>query len=322
MDAHQMATHQRKRQVRELNHWEAWLTEGRGSFHVENLEWVFRMLRYGLQATGLLSRGEQNARSPILKKLRFSFAALPEELCGLRILHLSDLHADGLAGLVEGICARLQGLRVDICVLTGDYRFAVRGPCHSMYANMEKILDAVDARYGTVGILGNHDFWEEVPELERMGVTMLVNNAHEIRHNRASLWLVGVDDPHYYGCDDLPAALQTVPADGFKILLVHSPEMIPDAAAQGIHLYLCGHTHGGQIRLPGIGPILLNSNCPRKYTYGRWQYDSVQGYTSAGVGSSGLPVRFLCPPEIGLIELRCAHIHTPETYHVKEKNYE
>jgi predicted MPP superfamily phosphohydrolase len=81
--------------------------------------------------------------------------------------------------------------------------------------------------------------------------------------------------------------------------------MLEDAAQHGVHLYLCGHTHGGQICLPIIGPIIVNANCHRKYTRGVWRYKNVQGYTSAGVGTSGVPVRFFCRPEIGLIELRC-----------------
>jgi hypothetical protein len=86
---------------------------------------------------------------------------------------------------------------------------------------------------------------------------------------------------------------------------VHTPEIIEAAALYGIDLYLCGHTHGGQICLPWIGPIIVNANCPRRFTQGVWRYKQVQGYTSAGVGTSGVPVRFFCPPEIALIELRC-----------------
>jgi predicted MPP superfamily phosphohydrolase len=135
---------------------------------------------------------------------------------------------------------------------------------------------------------------------------MLMNNALELRCGRESAWIIGVDDPHYYGCDDLPAALSDVPSEAFKILLVHTPEIITEAEEHGVDLYLCGHTHGGQICLPFIGPLIINANCPRAYARGVWKYKSLQGYTSPGVGTSGLSVRFFCPPEIGLIELRCA----------------
>lgn len=192
-----------------------------------------------------------------------------------------------------------------LCVLTGDYRFEVYGPCHNVSYHMEKILAQVHARDGIVGILGNHGFMEEVSALELMGVKMLVNEGLVVHRGPAVLWLIGLDDPHDYGCDDLPGALHGVPLRDSRILLVHTPEMIEDAEASGIQLYVCGNTHRGQICLGGLGPLLVNANCPRPYTRGIWQYGWMRGDTSAGVGASLLPVRFFCPPEIGLIELCC-----------------
>ncbi|MHC4946106.1 MAG: metallophosphoesterase, partial [Planctomycetota bacterium] len=90
----------------------------------------------------------------------------------------------------------------------------------------------------------------------------------------------------------------------FKVLAVHTPELFQEASDAGIDLYLCGHTHGGQICLPWIGPVLLNSHCPRRLTRGRWKQGSMQGYTSTGAGSSMVPLRFNCAPEIALIELK------------------
>jgi predicted MPP superfamily phosphohydrolase len=142
-----------------------------------------------------------------------------------------------------------------------------------------------------------------VPAFERMGVKMLVNEAHKIQRGDDHLWLIGLDDPHYYGCDDLPGALSDVAPDAFKILLVHTPEIVAEAERHGIHLYLCGHTHGGQICMPVIGPLITHANCERRYVRGVWHYKTLQGYTNVGVGTSGVPVRFLCPPEIGLLEL-------------------
>jgi uncharacterized protein len=87
-------------------------------------------------------------------------------------------------------------------------------------------------------------------------------------------------------------------ADEVKLLLVHSPEIIPEAARAGVDYYLCGHTHGGQMCLPGSVPLLTNASCARKYVGGVWQHENMAGYTSRGTGSSCLPVRFCCPPEI------------------------
>ncbi len=293
-----------KRRSIELSHLEAWLMRGRGSFHIENLLGFRHFLQAVLWLTRLRSRGERNALNPAVRDISFEFDTLPERFSGFRILHLSDIHVDGLDGLAECVSERIRDLKVDLCVLTGDYRFEVRGPCRNAYYNMEKILSSVNARHGVVGILGNHDFFEEVQEMERMGVRMLVNEALELRNGQDSMWIIGVDDPHYYGCDDLPTALDGVPDDAFKILLVHTPEIIEEAEKNEVDLYMCGHTHGGQICLPFIGPLLVNTSCPREYTHGIWEYKRLKGYTSAGVGSSCVPVRFFCAPEIGLVELR------------------
>ena len=293
-----------KRNLIEQQHLKARLTLGRGSFHLEKLHILPKIMLAGLRVSGLLARGQRNALDLVIKPVRFEFNALPEVFSGLTILHLSDIHVDGNPGLAERICERIQGLETDVCVMTGDYRYELHGPCNDVYRDMENILASVNARYGIVGILGNHDSAEMIPELERMGVKMLVNEAWEMRNGPESLWFIGVDDPHYYGCDDLPGALNGVPHDAFKILLVHSPELIEEAEEKGVNLYLCGHTHGGQIRLPIMGPLVVNANWSRRYVQGVWQYGNVRGYTSAGVGSAVLPVRFFCPPEIGLIELR------------------
>jgi uncharacterized protein len=174
---------------------------------------------------------------------------------------------------------------------------------------MALILGAIRAKYGVLGILGNHDPAEIAMELAKMGVHMLINDATELRSGGSSLWIAGVDDPHYYGCDDLGTALSDVPNDGFKVLLAHTPEMYEEAHAAGIHLYLCGHTHGGQIRLPkpfrgSWAAPFRNAACPREYTCGTWSHGALQGHTTAGVGASLLPVRYNCPPEIAVIELR------------------
>ncbi|MDH3604170.1 MAG: metallophosphoesterase [Candidatus Tectomicrobia bacterium] len=301
-----------KRQQIERGELQGWARRGR-SYHAQSRRFRDRLLRQGLQLLSLSSWAEANVRQFVVKPLHFSFDTLPEAFDGFTILHLSDLHADGLEGLADDLYDRIQDLEVDLCVLTGDYRFKTTGDCQQVYTSMARILSGVNARHGIAGVLGNHDSFEMISELERLGVKMLLNESHGIQQNSQSIWLAGVDDPHYYGCEDLPVALSEVSADAFKILLVHSPEMYADADAHGIHLYLCGHTHGGQICLPLWGPIVTNANCPRRYTRGRWRHRNMQGYTSSGTGASGVPVRFFCPPEIGLITLHRTATSTPQT---------
>ena len=260
-------------------------------------------LKLGLQLSGLYSRGVANAISPIVRTIKLSFPDLVPELAGLRILHLSDFHIEGTKGLSKALVPILSKLEPDICVMTGDFRFEDSGPCEPLYPLMQQVIGSIGAPLGIFGILGNHDTSEIAYRLEEMGVRMLINESVEINIEGAPLWLVGVDDPFDYRCDDLAGAMAGVPRDSFRVLLAHAPELYEEAAASGIDLYLSGHTHAGQIRLPGIGSIRHNARCPRAYTFGHWEHGAMQGYTSAGVGCSSLPVRFGCPPEIVMIEL-------------------
>src|SRR5207248_667277 len=217
---------------------------------------------------GLYPRGLRNAISPVVRELRFSFTDLPPAFDGFQILQLADLHIDRMDGLTEALLPVIDGLRPDVCVLTGDYRFEDEGPCDEVYTRMRPIVSTVSAKYGIFGILGNHDVSEIAFALEGMGVRMLVNEAVEITQRHASIWLAGIDDPFGYECDDLPGTLSSVPSAAFKVLLAHTPELYCDASARNVQLYMCGHTHAGQIRFPGIGSIRNNARCPRAYAYG------------------------------------------------------
>ncbi len=263
-------------------------------------------LRMVLKCAGAYSRGVRNALSPVVREVSLDFENLPTAFEGFRILQISDLHIDGVDGIAEALVPVLGDLRADLCVLTGDYRFEDHGACEAVYPRMRTILPSIDTPEGIYGILGNHDSAEIAHALEEMGVRMLVNDSVEITRGAQSLAVIGVDDPFDYGCDDLPGALSSVEAGAFKVLLAHVPELYEEAAASGIDLYLSGHTHGGQIRFPLIGSIRNNARCPRAYAYGPWQHGAMRGYTSGGVGCSSLPVRFNCPPEVVLIELRRA----------------
>src|SRR5450756_1910785 len=118
-----------------------------------------------------------------------------------------------------------------------------------------------------------------VPELELMGVQMLLNEATQLQRGTADIVLAGVDDPHFYKCHDLKKALTAVAPDQFVILLSHSPEIAQEAARCGVDFYLCGHTHGGQICLPGGIAVFANASCNRRYVSGSWKCGAMQGYT-------------------------------------------
>ncbi len=261
-------------------------------------------LRFGLSALGLYKRGVRNALTPVIREIRLHFPDLPASFDGFQVLQISDFHIDGVDGLAERLAPILRSLRPDVCVFTGDYRFEDRGECQAVYPRMRLLVDAISAKHGIYGILGNHDAAEIAVALEQMGVHMLINEAARIEQHGEAIWITGVDDPFDYRCDDLDAALADVPAGAFKILLAHAPELYTPAAAAGVHLYLSGHTHAGQIRLPLIGAVKHNSTCPRAYSFGLWEHERMKGYTSAGVGCSALPIRYNCPPELVLFHLQ------------------
>ena len=292
-----------KRRAIESGQLRSWKRKGRTWLHPKR-EWLVRLvLRTFLRGTFLLERGERNAQRPALANLNLEFENLPAAFDGFRLLHISDVHANGFDEAGQRLADLISGIEADLCLLTGDYKFEVAGPWDAAYPVMEAIAGAVRSRYGIAGILGNHDSLEMLEPFEELGIKMLVNQNWEIKHRGETIHILGVDDPHYFGCDDLASARANLPEDSFKILMAHSPEIIPEAEAEGIHLYLCGHTHGGQICLPGIGALHLNANCERKYASGYWRHGRMQGHTSRGVGSSCVPVRFACPPEISLVTL-------------------
>lgn len=264
----------------------------------ENAKPVYTILRYLLKALGLLRRGSSNALTYKTKKIRKRFDNLPESFRGLRLLHLSDIHIDGLTDKGEGLMAEIKKTDFDLCVITGDFLFRTFHDDGESFAQMEKLVDSLECEHGIFGILGNHDFIETVPQLEAMGIKILLNEAEKINKRGEHIWIVGVDDPSVFHAHDLKKGLQQVPHDAFKILLAHSPELFNDAAFLLFDYYLCGHTHGGQICLPGGIPIITNSTSPRGHVAGPWKYKRMEGYTSAGTGTSGLNVRFFCPPEI------------------------
>ena len=273
----------------------------------EQRHWVaFRQMLalFGLmlRICGLYERGVRNARNVRLKCLDLGFQDLPVEFDGFRILHLSDLHVDFLPETLDAALELASGARFDICVLTGDYRKRVSVPFDHILPDFERLVAQVQAQGGIYAILGNHDCADMVPAFEAIGIEVLVNETRRIQRGKAQIHLTGTDDVHYYYTEAARAALETAPA-GFKIALVHSAELADVAAEAGFQLYLAGHTHGGQICLPGGKPIITHMSTHRRYASGLWRHDAMVGYTTTGVGVSGLPVRFNTRGEAVLITL-------------------
>ena len=272
-------------------------------FYWENFDLMPKALGLILDLTRLMGRARANTLRYRLQELDIPIRGLPADFDGYRILHLSDLHIDEILDGGARLCRTVEAMEYDLCVITGDYRFETYGVYDETIARMRRLMEVLDPPDGVVGILGNHDFIEMVPHLESMGIRMLLNESHAIERGPHRVWLVGLDDAYYYEVDDLARATAAVDLAEPVVLLAHSPEVIEEAAASGVDLYLCGHTHGGQVCLPGGVPVIANARCKRSQIAGRWCLRQMQGYTHRGTGSSGLPVRFNCPPDITLHRL-------------------
>ncbi len=274
---------------------------GRTIFHIENAEMLMAALDQTLRWTGLRPRALHGCLDIQAVHNRIPLLGLPPAFRGFRILHLTDLHIDLVPGFANLIAEKCRGLKYDLCVLTGDYRARVTGSYDAAVREMATLVEHLE---GTpYAVLGNHDFIEMVPSLERAGYRFLLNETVVLKRGDDTLYISGVDDPHSYQTDNLQKARDQIPSSGFAVLLAHSPEIYVPAAACGYDLMLCGHTHGGQICLPGGIAIISNGRCPRAMVYGNWAYKEMRGYTSSGTGSSGVPARFFCPPEVVIHEL-------------------
>ncbi len=262
------------------------------------------MIRHGLRAVGLYERGYSNFRDVQIRENEVQIPNLPLAFNGYRILHLSDLHIDLDPSLTDIVIDRLADLDYDLCVITGDFRSDTIGPFERTVSETIRLTGQIDRPiYAT---LGNHDFIEFVPPLEHAGIRFLLNETVVITKSGQNIYLSGIDDSHTYETDDLLRAGRSVPAHAPSILLSHTPDVYAAAAARQYDLMLCGHTHAGQICLPGGIALQKNTSCPRHMVQGAWQHGQMAGYTSSGAGSSSVPIRFFCPPEITVHVLRNA----------------
>ena len=277
---------------------------GRGInfFHPENWYSSHAMLRKILKLSGVYWRGRNNTINFRVTHNTIELPHLPAAFDGYTLLHLSDLHADMYPPAIEALTRELQDLSYDAAVLTGDYRAWTFGDIEASMEGMRVLCDSL--LRPVYGVLGNHDSIRMVPELEAMGVQMLLNEWVALEREGEHIHLSGIDDAHYYKVDNIEKAAEGIPISSVAILLSHTPEIYRQAAHAGFDLFFCGHTHGGQICLPGGFPLTLDARCPRRLGSGAWRHERMQGYTTAGAGTSIVEVRINCPPEITLHTLR------------------
>lgn len=277
---------------------------GRRDGRIDWRDRVVRVSAWALKATGLFARGMANARRVHLNELEVALPELPPALDGFSILHVSDLHIGGVEGTREAVVAAVSGVSADLCVFTGDYRAGFDGGLTATCDTIRDIISAVDIRDGVFATLGNHDTYAMVEPFEALGLRVLGNESVAIDRRGVAFTITGIDDTFSFHTQAAYDALYR-PQSGFRILLSHSAESAPQAAESGFHLFLCGHTHGGQICLPGGIPIITRMRKNRKFARaGLWQCGAMTGFTNSGAGVSILPVRFNTRSEICLMTLR------------------
>ncbi len=242
------------------------------------------------------------ASSLSLEQVKITLKRLPKKLDGMRIVHLSDFHHSPFTSLehIKRAVKISNRLKPDMFILTGDY------VSHETeyIAPVAEVLGELKSEMGTYACLGNHDYWanaELVTHLLRgEGIRVLVNEGFRFEARGASFWLAAIDD-HTAGQIDLPAALRGSYPDEMKLLLAHNPVILRQAARSDIDLVLSGHTHGGQIKIRDEEKRILPR---RKLSEGLYRRQNTQIYITRGIGTVVLPVRYQCPPEISLLELR------------------
>ncbi len=224
---------------------------------------------------------------------RVPLPGLPAALAGFRVVHLTDIHASPVVPMdfVRGVVEEINGDPPDVVVLTGDFLTADPAWARRIAAELGRLTPVE----GTYAILGNHDYWCDgalmSKELEAVGIHHL-RNASTVA---GGLRLVGIDD-HWTGNDDLDRALAGVGPEEPTVLLMHSPDLVFPAASAGIDLALAGHTHGGQVRLPGWGALIVPSE--HGFQMGWYEQGPTRMYVNRGLGTLDLKVRTLCRPEV------------------------
>ena len=248
-----------------------------------------------------------------LVEIEVSLARLPEVFDGFRLVQLSDFHYEEhfSAIPIRKSVAIINDLHPDLIALTGDFvtvpvlerpsslraAAATAEPCATVLRDLQA------AKYA---ILGNHDAATSadriVGALQQANIPVLRNQSVPIERGRDRIWLAGIDDL-LRGMPDMSATLANIPEQEMTILLAHEPDFADDAALSLVDLQLSGHSHGGQIWIPGIGAPWLPPMA-RRYPRGLYQVGNLTLYTNIGIGTIRAPIRINCPPEITLITLR------------------
>jgi len=261
------------------------------------------LLGFGLGIAGavVIARGVANSRQLEVTSETVTIPDLPAPFEGFRLLHLADLHLRSRTTRGAELLKLAQEVQPDLVCLGGDYAYTALS-----LDEVEQFFARLAEHWPAVGIYGNADYRPDIDTAARERWTsffpFLTNSAMCLERGGEQLWVAGVDDPHN-GRDSLPAAMMMVPPEAPTILLAHSPEVIMRPLDPRVRLILCGHTHGGQICLPGGKALYSNTRLPLRFASGRHALDGAVLYVSRGIGSTRFPLRYSCPPEATVLTL-------------------
>jgi len=266
--------------------------------------WYLSVPNFILGISFIKSVRLRNALDIRVENVELVFNNLPEGFDNVRILFITDLHFDGTIPLADKFFNIARDIDCDYCILGGDYTYGRNTKNNQAYSQVERIAKLLNTRSRVFGILGNYDLYNIAELLEAQGVEMLINEGICLDRKGDKIYLAGMDDPSHYKADDIALTDSNARDIAFKIMLCHSPVRYKESAEAGYSLYLAGDTHGGQICLPGGFIMFCGPTAGRKMARGRWNYVGMIGYTSRGVGTSRIKMRYNCPPEITLITLK------------------
>jgi predicted MPP superfamily phosphohydrolase len=245
----------------------------------------------------------------VVRRYPVEVRAWPPALSGWTIVALSDIHAGSPhvdRAALRRVVAVANEQDADLVVLLGDYVIQrVTGGRFIPPEETARMLSGLRARRGVVSVLGNHDWWFDGLRVRRAfeeaGLRPLENEAVRLTDGAAVVWVAGLADL-WTRKPDLEAALGLVPAGQPVLLLTHSPDVFPDVPA-GVTITLAGHTHGGQVALPLLGPPIVPSAYGQRYAAGLVEERARLLFITPGIGTSIIPVRFRVPPEVSVLTL-------------------
>jgi hypothetical protein len=274
----------------------------------------FLGLSAGVVAEGALGKVLYEPQETVVSQVGVTLKRLPSGFDGLRIAQLSDIHFNPFMTTdhLERVVELTKAQKPDLVILTGDF---VSAGHHRRERNARaeqawpcaNVLRRIESPLGCFAVLGNHDYEanaDVVAEALSTGsrIQVLRNRAIVLERDGARLWLAGIDNVTKNRAKP-EAALQGVSKQECTIVAVHEPDFADEMRKFSVDFQMSGHSHGGQIRLPGVGALYLPTGA-RKYPMGHYQIGELQLYTNRGIGVVGIPMRFLCPPEITIFTLK------------------